>query len=701
MYRGTRTFALILFFITVALATVTPAMSRQKTGPVIPALDEITGPVTIRGDKVTYWRGEDSYRVEGNVRVEAEEFNLTCDRLEVDNITGRVEASGNVKVKSRDSEFTCQRFSFDRNTREGTVVEATLYIAQNHATVGAEKIEKIGPGTYLIRNATYTTCKCPEGEKPDWAVKAARIKFKEEGWARAEGATFRIKDTPVIYLPVAGWPMKTERQTGFLIPKVGYSSRNGFEFALPFYVATARWWDFTVTEKYLEKRGVKQELEVRWVRRKGRAGELDGYYLDDRKEEENRWAGVYEGRIPLFTGLEWRQDVRHISDNEYIRDFRGDNLVEERSRSLESRMILERPFSWGEMSLFTRYVDDLQGDDIGDRYGYEDRDDLVYHQLPRAAARTSLISIPYLPLQAGIRTTVDNFYRHSPEHGSPYEDNRWVRHGDVYPFLTATLRPFSGAYFSPEVGWRGTGWETDDTEYHRSLAVARAEGGLRFYRHWRGRYKHTVEPRAGYIVTDDVHSNMPPPTDFTDTMTDLQAFEFNLDQHLLMRKAGERGKLRIHDLAQFEVTQEYTPEDGEFRTLRGQLRVRAREWVTFDADTSYELNEGEYNYAMAGGVFRDKRGDTASVSYRYQGEDDWQFLKNRAKVQLTPAVALTYFNFINITEGRFVDHGGGALLTPASDCWSLRGEVSYHTDPEEVRYRLQVNLYGLGSAGPR
>jgi len=692
-----RKYLLLLFL---PVAALMPA-AVASAGAIIPELEKVAGPVTIDADKVTYFKREDSYLATGNVSVTTGNFTLTCDELKVDNITGRAEATGDVKVESEDSILSCERFSFNRESGEGVVVNATLFIGRNHATLGAEKIEKIGPGSYLIRNATYTTCKCPEGVSPDWDIRVGKIRYREEGWARAQGASFRIKNTPIFYLPVAGWPMKTERQTGLLVPEMGYSSRNGFEFALPFYVAAARWWDFTVTERLLEKRGARQELEVRWVRRKGRTGELDGYYLDDHMEEENRWAAIYEGRVPLFAGLEWRQDIRHISDNEYVRDFRDDKLAEARSRSLESRMILERPFGWGEASLFARYVDDLQGDDIGDRYGHEDGDESTYHQLPRAAVRTSLIPMPYLPLQAGLRTSADNFYRDSPEDNSPYGDNRQVRRGDVYPFLTATWRPFSGAYFTPEIGWRGTGWETDDAEYHRWLAVGKAEGGVRFYRHWKGRYKHTVEPRVRYLVFEDIHSNMPPPTDFTDTVTDLQAIEFELDQHLLSRKSGEEGKLRIHDMAQFEITQEYTPEDGEFRTLRGRLRVRAWERLNFDADASYELDRGMYNYAMAGGAFRDKRGDTLSVSYRYQGEDDWQFLKSRARLRLTPAVALTYFNFVNITENRFVDHGGGALLTPASDCWSLRGEISYHTDPEELRYRLWVNLYGLGSGGRR
>ena len=201
------------------------------------------------------------------------------------------------------------------------------------------------------------------------------------------------------------------------------------------------------------------------------------------------------------------------------------------------------------------------------------------------------------------------------------------------------------------------------------------------------------------MIARDVGSDLPPPTDMTDESGDFEAIDFNLDQHLLVRKTDKRGTLRGDDIVQFEITQRYTPDDGLFRMLRGQLGIRATDGLRLDADAYYKLHKGMFRYATGGFTFDTERGDRFAVSYRYQGEDDWQFLRNRAQVKITPAVALTYLSFVNISEERFVDHGGGILLTPDSECWRLRAEVIYHTDPDEIRYNLWVNLYGLGSAG--
>jgi|GEM_PF-2924123 len=688
--------AVILVFLASCFITRT----AHAQGFIPTQLETYSGSLNISADKIVYWRKENRYLADGNVVVVTDRFTLTCAQLEVNNETGDVEARGGVHITGDETTVECESFAFNTNSEQGTLVKGTLYIADTHSTIGAEKIEKIGPGTYVIENATYTSCICKKGRKPDWSITTKRIDLEEEGYARAKGATFRIKDTPIFYAPAAIFPVKRRRQSGLLIPEAGYSSRHGFEFALPFYVAAARWWDFTVTQRYLQQRGVKQELEVRWVRRHGREGKLEAYYLDDWKEDENRWAWVYTGRVPLPLGIEWRQDLRWISDNEYVRDFREDGLVESRSRSLESRVIFDQPFGWGEVSVFLRGINDLQGDDIGSQYGYSDTDGDQSYQLPRASLTTSLVRIPHTPVYFGVTSVFDNFYRDSPT-GVLEHSDEYTQRADLYSFLTTTFTPYPGVYIVPEAGWRGTGWWEAGGDYDRSTAIGKAEVGLRLYRKWQDRYKHTVEPRVRYVIMHDLGSDLPPPLDFTDTLGDYEVIELNLDQRFFVRRTDKWGAARGLEIVQLEVTQHYHPDDGTWRMLRGQLGVRVSRMLQFDADSNYDLEEGALQYAATGFTLEDKRGDRAEISYRYQGEDEWQFLKNRLRLPITPAVALTYFNFVNLTEGTFADHGGGVMLTPMSKCWSLNAEVSYHTDPDELRANLKLNLFGLGASEPR
>jgi len=664
-----------------------------------PELSNISGPINITADDVVYWKQEDRYLAKGHVILETDRFKLTCDEAEVDNSTGDYEARGNVQLIGEQGNLQCESLKFNSKNHTGTILKANLYVSENHTTVSAGKIEQIGPGTYLIENASYSTCLCPPGKKPDWSIGAKHLTVKQEGYARTKGASFRIKDTPIFYMPAVAFPVKQERSSGFLIPEMGYSSRNGFEFALPFYVAASRWMDFTLTERLMTERGIKQELEMRWVRRLEREGQLQAFYLDDWKADANRWAEIYTGRVPMFAGIESRQDLRWISDNEYVRDFRDDDIVEPRARFLESRMIFERPFNWGEITLFFRALNDLQGDDVGTQFGFHDNDGSQPNQVPRLGLSTTLVPITHTPLWIGVRSAFDNFYREEPDKASPYKNENWIQRANVYPYVTSTFIPYPGVYIVPEAGVRETAWAGDNDEYARSLAVGKLETGLRMYRIYSERFKHTIEPRVRYNLTRDLGSDMPPPLDFTDKLRNDETIEFNLDQHFLMRRPDEYGTVRGFDTVHFELTQIYFPEDNAFRTLRGQLAIRASDNVRVDSDAKYNEIRGSLNYLFAALTFQDNRGDKINASYRYQSENQWQFLNDRLELRLTPAVAITYFNYVNLTLGKFVDHGGGMVLTPTSECWSLRTEVSYHTDPNEIRYRLFLNLTGLGSTG--
>ncbi len=45
--------------------------------------------------------------------------------------------------------------------------------------------------------------------------------------------TARIKDVPILYTPYFIYPIKTERETGFLVPNAGYNSELGGAYIQP------------------------------------------------------------------------------------------------------------------------------------------------------------------------------------------------------------------------------------------------------------------------------------------------------------------------------------------------------------------------------------------------------------------------------------------------------------------------------------
>lgn len=656
--------------------------------------------LTLTADEVIYWREENRLVARGNVFFSTPHATVYCDELEVWYPQGEVEARGNVRVENPQGSIRAQKFRFNFKSDDVMVVDADLYLADSHSRVTGKSIEKIGKGKYIIIGAEFTSCRCEEGKKPDWSLRAGEIDIKAEGYARTKKTTFRVKDTPIFYIPFAVFPVKERRQTGFLMPRLDYSTRDDFEFILPFYWAAARWCDFTLEEDFIAKRGLKQNLEFRWRSNFSSMGKLTLFYLDDRFVEENRFAFTLEGTQSLLGRARLNSDLRYVSDNEYVRDFRLDDVISDpRASFLEGNIIFVAPFNSFEAYLLFSYLDDLMGDDVDTRLQRKDTDNAMPQSIPTAGGRFALSPIGKGPLWWRMRFRGDSLYLSGPttywHEPSVTVEDAWSQRLDMEPVVALSLER-NGMYFLPELAFRETVWflRVGDDAY-RHLAIIRLESGFRAWRIYQGHFKHRVEPRIRYTYTKDLDPSERPPFDLDDQLSDLNELELNLDQRLFVRKIDDFGVGRGEEVLRFEITQKIDLEDGEFRILRGELDITPSPYVLVRLDAKYDLKQGEYEYASAGARFFDKRRDSLDFIYRYQRYSQ-QFFITHSQVRLVKWLALTYFHYFDIENMIFVDHAAGFIIEPPSDCWLFEFGVSYHTDPEEFRYSGRFILFGFG-----
>ena len=83
---------------------------------------------------------------------------------------------------------------------------------------GAE-IAKTGAQTYRFEKGRFTTCRCADGERDPWEIKADSAELEIGGYGTARNTTFEVLGVPVVWLPWMIYPLKTERQTGLLFPR--------------------------------------------------------------------------------------------------------------------------------------------------------------------------------------------------------------------------------------------------------------------------------------------------------------------------------------------------------------------------------------------------------------------------------------------------------------------------------------------------
>jgi lipopolysaccharide assembly outer membrane protein LptD (OstA) len=361
------------------------------SGPAPAAFDSEfdDAPFELTADVLEYERARDVYVARGNVRLVHEDQTLVADWISFSRRGGRGVASGNV-VFSNGSDTVYSNFvEFSLNTFQGVLLMAHFDASENGFRMEGEEIVKTGDRTYTFERGRFTTCRCPDDDVDPWQIRAASAELEVEGYAVARNSTLNILGVPILWLPWMVYPVKTERDSGFLLPEFGYRKRTGFHVGLPFFWAAAPNVNVTLTPRWLKKRGVKGEVEAEYLIGEHSSGEVAASFIHDDDIDSNslenpydreRWMASGRQNIHLPFGWRLKSAFQVVSDNAYLSDFR--DLPEERfDRFLTSNAFATKHFrESGDHGFVVSvlHADDLQNPDD------QDRDDYLLQRLPDA-----------------------------------------------------------------------------------------------------------------------------------------------------------------------------------------------------------------------------------------------------------------------------------------------------------------------------
>ena len=257
--------------------------------------------------------------------------------------------------------------------------------------MSGSEIQRTGRETYTFQDAVFSPCRCPDPEDTDpWQIRAETAELDDEGYGRARNTTFDILGVPVMYFPYLRYPVKRDRESGFLFPNLGRSSSSGAEVGLPFFWAAREDVGVILTPQWLQYRGFKPSVDGEWVFGRENVSRLHGSYIYDNDVESdspstpfdaNRWAARWYHDQWLPAQTRFQADVNLVSDNSYTFDF--DDMAQFRNdRFMVSQGVVTKAFGeTGRTYLFGGVVlrDDLQNPDNADR------DDLTLQRLPTVA----------------------------------------------------------------------------------------------------------------------------------------------------------------------------------------------------------------------------------------------------------------------------------------------------------------------------
>jgi LPS-assembly protein len=254
---------------------------------------------TIDSDDPQSRRGEIGF-ASGNVVVTYGDHVLRADSITYDHATDTVTAEGNVELSGgeNDEHIRASRGIYNLRTQTGRFfdVQGSVGLFRNYAqptfkatnagiatpnsnshlpgyqnanpfVFEGRLVVKTGPTDYTIYNGSVTTCLLPH---PDWQLFAGRIDLNSDK-AKASKSTFKLLGLPLFFLPYVTHPVDNQqRQSGLLIPELGYSSASkdtgskGITIGEQLYFVLGRSADLTVGSIYYSLRGFAENGTFRY-----------------------------------------------------------------------------------------------------------------------------------------------------------------------------------------------------------------------------------------------------------------------------------------------------------------------------------------------------------------------------------------------------------------------------------------------------
>lgn len=256
-------------------------VTSQTPSPKMGETQQFSTPLASREEEVTIRAVEQEkegsvYHLRGRAEIDYRTYILRADEITYNSDTGDSEFEGHGVLDGGpyDEHVESSHGTYNIRTEVGKFYSVVgtvgfrgrrsryVLTSSNPFLFTGKIVEKNGPGHYLVRQGTVTTCELP---RPKWLFDAQRIVVDVDSTAKIYRSDFRLLGIPVFYFPYVTHPAQLERQSGLLIPSVGNSSTKGYITGDSVYWVFNRSSDATVGAEYYSKRGWAQQGAFRML----------------------------------------------------------------------------------------------------------------------------------------------------------------------------------------------------------------------------------------------------------------------------------------------------------------------------------------------------------------------------------------------------------------------------------------------------
>jgi LPS-assembly protein len=488
-----------------------------------------SGPVDISAERLEYNKKENTYTATGKVELKEGTRTLFADFVSYDEDSQDVLAEGHVVLQDSEDVVRSERMTLNLLTKEGTIEKGDIYVKKGNFYITGEEIKKTGETTYVIKRGEFTTC---GWDRPSWKFSAKDVKVTMQGYATASHATFRILDQPVFYFPWGMFPIKTERQSGFLLPELTLSSSDGVKLLDSYFWAISRDQDATFSLQWIQDRGLKPGVEYRYALSESFKGVWYGTIIDDKEYDHTRYRIRGEHDQVIGKSLALKSNIDYVSDYKYLEDF-GTNALERSENSVRSTLFAEQSLKKSLLTAETTYFRNL----------LEKTNDRTFQYLPFVSFFTEYLPMIKDRFYGGITSDFVNFARAEGDTYSRLTIEPSLR----FPFHIKGFNFLASGSFIEKLYMINQ--EQPGTTDNKSLETFKIEGDANFQmvRNYStdlfgvGTMQSVIKPRLGYTYIPSPQVKDLPAIDPSDQITETNTITYSLGHYLnALSKDGTR-----------------------------------------------------------------------------------------------------------------------------------------------------------------
>lgn len=666
--------------------------------------------MTIRADRMEHTSEDGVLHASGNVEVLWQDTTMFADKASYNSASKILTASGHIRIIKAGDTVSGDTLTLDTESGRAELENGHISMSKanlktapqtrnNGTTVRADakKIIRTSEEDYTLQQGAFTTC---IAEVPSWKLGASALDVTLDEYATGKHVVFYIKDVPVFYFPYLIYPVKRERQSGFLLPSLGSSSKRGTFVEIPYYWAISPSQEATITLDAQTKRGLGTNVDYRYLRDRGSEGHLGGYLINDNVTDQVRGQFSLLHFEQFENRLSFATNINLTSDRLFLADY-GEKSGDYNRQYNESRIIIQKMWQQWMGGAQVIYTQD---------YTTNGSTQQVAPELFLAGIREPLAGLRRT--YADISMQADNFYRKQGLYGQRLIMTPQLVNTNSFWLDRLNLSLSAGAQVRVyNAGGSQTSSPQDDIVV---IPVAEASISSSLNRTFDvtlldiQRIRHELVPSITYYYTGNIDQSNLPLFDQADRLNPRNQLAFSVANHFGSKLVKE-GNTEYRDLMILRLTQPYNltytnqpdplslvSSEGNWGDLIVENELWAHKYVKILSDIRYSHQEQTISSSATGVELNDLRGNNARVSYR-NVRQELEYMETGVAVALTSPFYLGYTNRYSFDKKDSLE--SYYTLEYRHQCWSVI--AGYRERNNDKSWTINFNLGGLFNSGKR